>query len=93
MSKRKKYEYPNGGDGMFFFHKKTGYPAKQISHTEKTWSNKRYTHTPNRLKDYEIDTVLSSKDNLVFKTRIVFTDSIYTRGKPYNMKSFKNKKR
>ena len=85
--------YPNGGDGMFFYHKKTGHPAKQISHTEKTWTNKRYTHSPNRIKDYEIDISLSSEDNIVYKTKRIFVDTIYTRGHPYNIKSFKKKKR
>ena len=97
MPKKKKIidfnTLPNGGDGMFFFHKKTGHPAMQISHTNKTWSNRRYTHTPNRIKDYDFDEELSDDENLVYKTKIVFTDSIYTRGHPYNMNSYKKKKR
>lgn len=39
MSKKKdknfSAKYKNGGDGMFFYHKKTRHPAKQISHAEK----------------------------------------------------------
>ena len=85
--------YPNGGDGMFFYHKSTGHPALQISHTEKTWSNKRYTHHPNRIKDYELDENLSTADDKVYATKIIFTDSIYTRGYPYNMNTKPKKKR
>lgn len=87
--RRKKYL--NGGDGVFFFHKKTGHPALQISHTDKTWSNRRCTHHPNRLKDYELEPNLSNEDNPVYLTKRVFIDSIYTRGNPYNVK--KQKKR
>ena len=94
MPKNKKtFEKESLNNGMFFYHKKTRHPAKQISHTNKTWTNYRYTHSPNRLKDYEIDEVLSTKDNIVYRTKRMFTDSIYTRGQPYNMKSFKKKKR
>ena len=97
MAKKKKRinydKLPNGGDEMFFFHKKTGHPAKQIAHTQKTWSNRRYTHTPNRLKDYELDEDLSEDEEPVYKTKLVFIDSIYTRGHPFNMKTFKKKKR
>lgn len=83
-------DYKNGGDGMFFYHKKTRHPAKQISHTKKTWSNKRYTHSPNRIKDYEIDEELSENYEIVYATKKIFTDDIRTRGYPYKMK---NKKR
>ncbi len=88
-----KYIYKNGGDGMFFYHKKTRHPAKQISHTPKTWKNIRYTHSPNRLKDYEIDESLSTENDVVYKTKRVFEDTIYTRGQPYDMRSYKKKKR
>ena len=87
---KKKKCYPNGGDGLFFFHKKTGHPALQISHTDKTWSNRRYTHHPNRMSDYELDVVLSTEDNPVYLTKKIFTDSIYTRGNPYNVKKQKS---
>ena len=95
MSKRKKTttNYPNGGDEMFFYHKKTKHPAKQISHSEKTWTNKRYTHRPNRLKDYVEDTEYSDFNNPVFCTKAIFIDSIYTRGKPYKMKKSVDKQR
>ena len=93
MSKKKKKDlsqkYKNGGDEMFFFHKKTRHPAKQIAHSEKTWTNKRYTHTPNRLKDYEEDKTLSTKEDPVYATKISFIDPIYTRGRPYRMKKKK----
>ena len=93
MSRKKrnnKREYPNGGDGMFFYHKKTGHPAKQISHTDKTWTNYRYTHNPNRMKDYILDLDYSTPEQPVYRTKHLFTDSIYTRSRPFNMT--KNKK-
>ena len=92
-------KYKNGGDGMFFFHKKTGHPAKQLAHTTKTWTNTRYTHKPNRKKDYVVDKSLSTKNNPVFVTKHKFTDVIYTRGREYDMSQYnksnlrKNKKR
>ena len=76
---------------MSFYHKKTKHPAKQISHTNKTWLNKRYTHSPNNIKNYEVNEELSDENETVYKTKIVFEDSIYTRDYPYVMK--KNKKR
>ncbi len=79
-------KYPNGGDGMFFFHKKTKHPAKQISHTEKTWTNLRYTHSPNNLSNYVVDEELSTKEYLVYHHKSLFVDSIYTRGYPYKIK-------
>lgn len=85
--------YPNGGDGMFFFHKKTGHPAEQLSHTEKTWTNRRYTHSPNNMSNYVLDKSKSSNGINVFYHKSIFTDSIYTRGKPYSMNQYKNKKR
>ena len=88
MSNKK--DYPNGGDGMFFYHKKTKHPAKQISHTEKTWTNYRYTHNPNNFKNYRKDESLSTKDNPVYYHKLKYVDSIYTRGLPYKIK---NKKR
>lgn len=96
MSSRKKkkkqnIDYPNGGDGMFFFHKKTKHPAKQISHTEKTWTNRRYTHSPNNLSNYEEDKTLSTKEKPVYVQKGTFIDSIYTRGSPY--KKLNKKKR
>ena len=63
MKKWKKYEYPKGGDGMFFYHKKTKHPAKQMSHTEKTWANRRYTHKPNNMSNYIEDKELSTYDS------------------------------
>ena len=89
--KKKKYKnnYPNGGDDMFFYHKKTKHPAKQISHTIKTWSNRRYTHNPNRPNDYDIDKELSDDSIVVYKTKNIFVDSIYTRGRPYKIKKKK----
>ncbi len=93
MSKKKdknfSAKYKNGGDGMFFYHKKTRHPAKQISHAEKTWTNRRYTHSPNRIKDYEEDTSLSTEEEPVYATRSSFVDPIYTRGRPYRMKKKK----
>jgi len=86
---KRKENYPNGGDDMFFYHKKTKHPAKQLQHTKKTWTNKRYTHSPNRLKDYEEDIEYSTPEEPVYKTKLSFTDSIYTRGKPYKMKKKK----
>ena len=90
-SKRKKHKkhYPDGGDGMFFYHKKTKHPAKQISHTEKTWTNKRFTHSPNRMKDYVYDSSTSTVGNPSYMTKASFTDVIYTRGQPYNMNKYK----
>ena len=85
-----KREYPNGGDGMFFYHKKTGHPAKQISHTEKTWTNRRYTHHPNRNSNYVLDEELSSPEEPIYYQKTIFTDGIYTRGRPF---VFKKKKR
>lgn len=82
-------KYKNGGDGMFFFHKKTGHPAKQIVHTEKTWTNKRYTHHPNNMKNYEEDVEMSSEERKVYYQKTLFVDPIYTRGKPYRMKKKK----
>ena len=94
MSKRKKRrkqntDYPNGGDEMFFFHKLTNHPAKQISHTEKTWTNKRYTHNPNNYKNYCLDEELSTNDKPVYYHKSLFTDKIYTRGRPYKIKKKK----
>lgn len=94
MSRNKKYkQYPNGGDGMVFYHKSTGHPAKQISHTKKTWSNRRYTHSPNNLNNYEKDNEYSTEGCAVYITKATFINNIYTRGHPYNMKSCKKKKR
>ena len=87
-------EYPNGGDGMFFFHKSTKHPAKQLSHTEKTWSNRRYTHSPNRLSNYRLDEELSTPGNNIYYQKTIFTDSLFKRGRPFNMSRYKkNKKR
>ena len=85
----KKQKYKNGGDGMFFYHKKTKHPAKQLAHSDKTWTNKRYTHAPNRMNDYEIDEEYSTEDYPSYKTKKKHVDTIYTRGKPYNMNSYK----
>ena len=91
MRKRKsRLIYPNGGDGMFFYHKKTKHPAKQISHTRKTWTNRRYTHSPNNLSNYKLDESLSIEDDLIYYQKTDFEDKIYTRGRPFNIK---NKKR
>ena len=84
-----KKDYPNGGDNMFFYHKKTKQPAKQISHTIKTWTNKRYTHKPSRVNDYEEDYEYSTQEAPVYYTKKSYTDSIYTRGRPYRMKKKK----
>ena len=94
MSRRKKkrkqnIDYPNGGDGMFFFHKLTKHPAKQISHTEKTWTNKRYTHHPNNPKNYVKDEELSTDDESIYYHKSTFTDRMYTRGRPYEIKKKK----
>ena len=93
MDKTKKKDlsekYKNGGDGMFFYHKKTKHPAKQIAHAEKTWTNKRYTHSPNKMKDYEEDKTLSTVEKPVYATKTAFIDPIYTRGRPYRMKKKK----
>jgi len=86
-NKRKRVrEYPNGGDGMFFYHKLTKHPAKQISHTAKTWTNRRYTHNPNNLNNYKKDEELSTPDNEIFYQKTDFTDRIFTRGQPYKIK-------
>ena len=85
MSKRNR-QYPNGGDGMFFYHKKTKHPALQISHTEKTWTNRRYTHSPNSLSNYVLDEELSTPENPMYYHKSLFKDSIYTRGLPYKIK-------
>jgi len=85
----KNKNYPNGGDGMFFYHKKTKHPAKQISHTENTWTNIRYTHNPNNFSNYKIDESLSTKDRIVYYHKSMFIDSIYTRGRPYKMQKKK----
>lgn len=85
--KRKKTKhYPNGGDGLFFYHKKTKHPAKQIAHTEKTWTNRRYTHSPNNLSNYKLDNELSTEDTPVHYHKSLFVDSIYTRGPIFKMK-------
>lgn len=89
MKKRNNYDYPDGGDGMFFFHKKTKHPAMQISHTEKTWTNRRYTHSPNNLSNYIIDNALSTDEDPVYYHKSSFTDSICTRGRPYKMQKKK----
>lgn len=94
MAKKRTRVLTNGGDGMFFYHKKTKHPAKQLSHTEKTWTNRRYTHSPNRIKDYILDTDDFLPEEEVYKTKKLFVDSIYTRGHPYNVfKRRKKKKR
>ena len=79
-------DYPNGGDGMFFYHKVAKHPAKQISHTDKTWTNIRYTHKPNNMKNYRLDEDLSTEDCPVYYHKSVFVDKLYTRGRPYKMK-------
>ena len=84
--KRNFKEYPNGGDGMFFYHKKTGHPAMQISHTETTWTNRRYTHNPNNLKNYILDEEMSTEDEKVYYHKSLFTDNIYTRGRTLNIR-------
>ena len=92
---KKKYnpDYPNGGDGMFFYHKSTGHPAKQLSHTEKTWTNKRYTHHPNNSHNYMIDETLSTPEIKVYYQKTVFVDTIYKRGRPFDMKRYQTKKK
>ena len=89
MKKKKHDVYPNGGDGMFFFHKKTKHPALQIAHTDKTWTNRRYTHTPNNMHNYVLDESLSSIEKSVYYHKTLFVDTIYTRGKPYKIKKKK----
>lgn len=91
-SKRKR-EFPNGGDGMFFFHKSTKHPAKQITHTNKTWTNFRYTHSPNKPHDYLRDESLSTKECPVYYRKHATTDSIYKRGRPYDMSQYNKKKK
>ena len=92
MSKKYK-KYPNGGDGMFFYHKKTRHPAKQLAHTEKTWTNKRYTHHPNNMNNYRVDEELSTEEETVYYQKTIFVDKIYTRGFPINIKNKQKKKR
>ena len=90
MAKRNKNkQYPNGGDGMFFYHKKTKHPAKQIAHDKKTWSNKRYTHSPNNSSNYTEDLEYSTPENPVYYHKSTFVDSIYTTGGVYKMKKKK----
>ena len=91
MSKKKK-TYPNGGDGMFFYHKKTKHPALQVGHSEKTWINRRYIHTPNNIKNYILDNSLPDIDGPMYYHKSLFEDNIYTRGRPYS-KINKKKKR
>lgn len=84
MSKnRRNKKYPNGGDGMFFYHKKTKHPAKQIRHSNKTWTNKCYTHSPNNISNYCIGNELSNDTEKIYCLKSTFIDSIYTRGMPY----------
>ena len=93
-SNRKKQlstNYPNGGDGMFFYHKKTGHPALQIAHTETTWTNRRYTHHPNKMKNYILDSDLSTPDEPIYYHKSIFTDTIYSRGRPYLIKEKKKR--
>ena len=92
MAKKRKRTkaYPNGGDGMFFYHKKTKHPAKQISHTKTTWTNRRYTHNPNNLSNYELDPETSIDGQNSYYHKSLFIDNIGTRGLPYKIK---NKKR
>lgn len=71
---------------MFFYHKKIKHPAKQLSHTDETWTNKRYTHHPNRPGCFEEDAELSTENEPVYRTKKAYIDSIYTRGNPYKMK-------
>lgn len=85
-----KSTYINGGDGMFFFHKLTKHPAKQISHTDKTWTNRRYTHSPNNMSNYIKDDELSTEESIVYYHKSLFTDKIYTRGRPYKIKKSVN---
>ena len=94
MAKRKKRrEYPNGGDEMFFYHKATRHPAKQLAHTSKTWTNRRYTHSPNNLSNYKLDESLSTDDNPVYYHKSTFVDTIYKRGRPYDMSQYRKKKK
>ena len=98
MAKRKEKrkrirEYPNGGDGMFFFHKSTGHPAKQLAHTKKTWTNRRYTHSPNNLNNYRLDEELSTPGEEIYYHKSLFKDTIYKRGRPYDMSQYKKKKK
>ena len=86
MKRKRTKKYPNGGDGMFFFHKKTGHPAKQLEHTDKTWTNRRYTHSPNSLNNYKKDEELSTPEKPVYYHKTNFVDSIYTRGRPLKIK-------
>ena len=91
--KKRKKEYPGGGDGMFFYHKSTKHPAKQIAHTDKTWTNIRYTHSPNNLKNYVIDKSLSTSDDIIYYHKCIFVDLIYKRGRPFNMSQYQKKKK
>ncbi len=88
--KRRKKDYPNGGDGMFFYHKLTKHPAKQIAHTLSTWTNRRYTHHPNNLSNYRLDIELSSEDEQIYYHKTIFIDKIFTRGLPYRIKKKKS---
>ena len=85
-SKRLLKNYPKGGDGMFFYHKKTRHPALQVSHTKNTWINRRITHHPNRPNDYYEDKELSVNDVKVYCKKKLNEDSIYTRGRPLKIK-------
>ena len=67
----------------------TKHPAKQLAHTEKTWTNKRYTHHPNDKKNYILDEELSTPEMPVYYHKSAFIDSIYTRGFPYSIKKKK----
>ena len=94
MKRRKRRrDYPNGGDNMFFYHKSTGHPAKQLAHTLKTWTNRRYTHSPNNLKNYILDESLSTTEDPVYYHKTIFVDTIYKRGRPYDMSQYKKKKK
>ena len=91
--RKRNYKYPNGGDGMFFYHKSTGHPAKQLSHSNKKWVNRRYTHSPNNIKNYRLDKTLSTSEVNVYYHKSLFEDSIYKRGRPYNMLFYNKKKK
>ena len=76
-NRKRNREYLNGGDGMFFYHKLTKHPAKQLAHTNKTWTNRRYTHSPNNMNNYLIDEELSTPEDIIYYHKTIFVDRIF----------------
>lgn len=63
---------------MFFFHKSTGYPTKQLAHSGKTWTNTRYTHSPNNLSNYQKKTMKFIITKVYLLTRFIKEEGLMT---------------